>query len=61
MPELDLDSTGFEARAISPFHEMGAYEALWSERNATFKSLSERFARHPGSVPLGFCARGRSA
>ena len=49
--DLDLGSTDFEARAISPFHEMGAYEALWSERETTFKALSERFAPYPGSVP----------
>ena len=53
-PELDLGSTDFEARAVSPFHEMGAYEALWSEHETTFKSLSERFARYPGSVPSDF-------
>ena len=40
-PELDLGSTDFEGRAVSPFHEMGAYEALWSEQETTFKSLSE--------------------
>ena len=48
---------GFEARAVSPFREMGAYEALWSDRRTTFKSLSERFARHPGSVPSDFVPR----
>ena len=26
---------GFEARAVSPFREMGAYEALWSVVSAT--------------------------
>ncbi len=30
---------------------MGAYAALWSERETTFKALSERFAPYPGSVP----------
>ena len=30
---------------------MDAYEALWSERETTFKALSERFAPYPGSVP----------
>jgi DNA processing protein len=29
--------------------EVGAYEALWSERDATFKSLAERFASAPGA------------
>ena len=53
-PEFDLESADFEARAVSPFHEMGAYEALWSERDTTFKSLSRRFAQRPGSVPSDF-------
>ena len=33
---------------------MGAYEALWSHPNTTFKSLSQRFALHPDSVPSDF-------
>ena len=52
--DLDFTSADFESRAVSPFHEMGAYEALWSEPGTTFKSLSERFARHPDSVPSDF-------
>ena len=54
VPELDLYCTDFEARAVSPYQEMGAYEALWSEHGTTFKSLSKRFARHPDSVPSDF-------
>ena len=27
-PEFDFDSTDFRSRAVSPFHEMGAYETL---------------------------------
>ena len=56
-PELDFDSTDFRSRAVSPFHEMGAYETLWSERDTTFRSLSERFARFPGCVPSDFVPR----
>ena len=56
--ELDLEDSGFETRAVSPFHEMGAYEALWNEPKTTFKSLSERFARCPGSVPSDFVSSG---
>ena len=52
--ELALDRSGFETLAISPFHEMGAYEALWIEPDTTFKSLSKRFAQHPGSIPSDF-------
>ena len=35
---------------ISPSVETGAYEALWLEMGAWFKSLSERFRAHPGVV-----------
>ena len=52
--ELDFASQNLEVRSISPFHEMGAYEALWSEPGATFKSLSDRFARNPGRLPSDF-------
>ena len=55
-PQLPLDS-GFEARAVSPYREMGAYEVLWCDPQATFKSLSKRFAQHPGSVPSDFVPR----
>lgn len=31
--------------------EIGAYEALWCEHNASFKSIAERFRHSPGSRP----------
>ena len=54
MTELPFEESDFEARAISPFHEMGAYESLWSKPKTTFKSLAERFAQRPDSVPSDF-------
>lgn len=51
---LDLDRNDFEDRAVSPLHELGAYEALWSGNKATFKSISEKFAARPGAVPSDF-------
>ena len=51
---LDLASADFKDQAISPFREMGAYESLWSKPDASFKSISERFARNPGSTPSDF-------
>ena len=57
MPHLPFEA-GFEARAVSPFREMGAYEALWSDPHTTFRSLSKRFAEHPGSVPSDFVPPG---
>jgi DNA processing protein len=53
-PELTLSSTDFESRAISPFQELGAYEALWDEPKTTFKTLSDKFAARPGAVPSDF-------
>lgn len=54
MTGLALEASDFRARAVSPFLEMGAYETLWTKPKTTFKSLSARFARHPGSVPSDF-------
>ena len=36
-----------EVAAISPRHEMGAYEALWLEKGASFKTMAEKFAADP--------------
>lgn len=49
--------SSFEERAISPYREVGAYEILWSDPRATFKSLSKYFAQYPGSVPSDFAPR----
>jgi DNA processing protein len=58
--DLQIDARGFEARAISPLRELGAYEALWEDRRTTFKSLSERFAKRPGAVPSDFVPETRA-
>ena len=52
--ELYLSSANLENRPISPFMEMGAYEHLWIQPKTTFKSLSIKFAKIPGSVPSDF-------
>lgn len=39
---------------ISPRLEMGAYEALWLEKGATFKTIADRFARDPTALPSDF-------
>ena len=59
-PELDLQNTDFESRAVSPFLELGAYEALWNEPKTTFKTLSEKFLAHPGAVPSDFVSPKRA-
>jgi len=47
--------------AVSPFAEMGAYEAIWAEEKVSFKALAERFAAHPGHVPSDFVPAAKSA
>ena len=47
-------SPQFGFNAVSPFTEMGAYEAIWAEEKVSFNSLSKRFAAVPGSVPSDF-------
>jgi DNA processing protein len=44
----------FQARAIVPARELGAYEALWAKEGTTFKSLAEMFNKHSGSLPSDF-------
>lgn len=50
-------SPDFEARAIQPARELGAYEALWAQEGASFKKLADMFRAHPGSVPSDFVSR----
>ena len=56
-----LESTDFEKRAVSPLRELGAYEALWEDKKASFKRLSEQFAERPGSVPSDFVPESKAA
>jgi DNA processing protein len=39
---------------VSPRRELGAYEALWLEQGATFKTIADRFAADPTAVPSDF-------
>lgn len=49
-----LEMPGTLMRAVSPFQEMGAYEALWSEARASFKRVADKFREHPGALPSDF-------
>jgi DNA processing protein len=40
--------------AISPRQELGAYEALWLEKGASFKSIAAKFAADPTALPSDF-------
>lgn len=45
------DTRSFGIPTLSPFTEMAAYEALWSEKGASFKTIAERFQSAPGVTP----------
>lgn len=60
MTQLEFGALDFATRAVSPFVELGAYEALWDQDKASFKTLAARFAKSPGSVPSDFIARSRA-
>ena len=49
-----LETPGSLMRAVSPYRELGAYEALWSEVKASFKWIADKFRAHPGAVPSDF-------
>ena len=57
---LETASQDFEDQAVSPLMELGAYEALWDEPDASFKRLAEKFAQVPGSVPSDFVSPARA-
>ena len=59
--QLELTANGDGRRTISPFRELGAYESLWQDTEATFKSIAEKFAEQPGSVPSDFVPEGEAA
>lgn len=39
---------------ISPKKELGAYEAMWLEQGATFKTIADKFAADPSAMPSDF-------
>jgi DNA processing protein len=54
LPFMALKDNTPEIAAISPRREMGAYEALWLEKGASFKSIAEKFAADPKALPSDF-------
>ena len=54
MAQFDFGASDFAQRAVSPFLELGAYEAMWDRELASFKSIAQRFSALPGAVPSDF-------
>ena len=53
-----MENPGSIARPISPYREFGAYEAMWTVKQASFRSIADRFREHPGSLPSDFVPEG---
>jgi DNA processing protein len=56
MMDLISQAADLESRAVRPARELGAYEALWCQEGATFKTLAAKFRAQPDSVPSDFVA-----
>lgn len=52
--QLELTVEGLERRTISPLRELGAYEAMWDDMKATFKTIADKFRALPGAIPSDF-------
>ena len=50
----------FEARAILPARELGAYEALWARDGTSFKRIADMFRERPDSVPSDFVSESEA-
>ena len=48
------DGSSPAVKPISPLRELGAYEALWLEKGASFKTIAEKFAADPTALPSDF-------
>jgi DNA processing protein len=54
LPTARPDSDGPAINPISPLRELGAYEALWLKKGASFKTIADRFAADPSAMPSDF-------
>lgn len=52
--QLSINGNHLARRTISPYRELGAYEAMWDKKNTTFKRMAEVFAKSPGALPSDF-------
>ena len=48
------DGANRAVKPIWPLRELGAYEALWLQKGASFKTIAERFAADPAALPSDF-------
>ncbi len=51
MEQYSLDFSDLSKAPVSPYLELGAYEALWDDKSVTFKRLAEKFRTANSSLP----------
>jgi DNA processing protein len=51
---LAKSDDGAAVAPISPSREIGAYEELWLQKSATFKTIADKFAADPTAMPSDF-------
>lgn len=61
MSQLTFNTKNFEENAISPLKEIGAYEALWDEAGASFKTIAEKFSAMPGALPSDLVSASKAS
>jgi DNA processing protein len=60
MSGLNLQPRSDVGAALSPLLELGAYEALWDQKGASFKMLAEKFDSEPGALPSDFVPKPKA-
>jgi DNA processing protein len=48
------------ARAVSPYRELGAYEALWMQAKASLKRIADIFREQPDALPSDLVPRPKA-
>lgn len=48
---LSFEQPDAPAKSIAPLIELGAYELLWLQKGASFKTIAERFQENPNALP----------
>jgi DNA processing protein len=54
---MAISTVPLQEQSISPWRELGSYEALWSRTGASFKQIADLFRERPDALPSDFVSR----
>ena len=54
---MAISTVPLQEQSISPWRELGSYEALWSRTGTTFKQIADLFRGRPDALPSDFVSR----